>query len=104
MKKVIEEMKDSMRRTNHVDDLVYRIDSPFNAPITSDPLPFKFKMCTLDSYDGTRDPFDHIPTVKLTMHLQGVLEEIMCRAFPIRLKGLTRLWFSKLPPSSISLF
>ena len=53
MKRTMEEMKDSMRRVNHVDGLVYRIDSPFIVSITSHPLPSKFKMPTLDSYDGT---------------------------------------------------
>ena len=65
----MEEMKDSMRRVNHVDDLVHRIDSPFTASIMSHPLRSKFKMPTLDSYDGTRDPCDHIAKFKTTMHL-----------------------------------
>ena len=38
------------------------------------------------------------------MHLQGVLDEIMCRAFPATLKGPTRVWFSKLPPNTITSF
>ena len=29
MKKAMEEMKDFMRKANHVDDLVHGIDSPF---------------------------------------------------------------------------
>ena len=69
MKRAVEEMKDSMRRANHVDDLVHRTDSPFITSITSHPLPSKFKMPTLDSYDGTRDPYDHIAMFKTTMHL-----------------------------------
>ena len=69
MKKAMEEMKDSMKKANHVDDLVHWTDSPFIASITSYPLPSKFKMPTLDSYDGTRDPCDHIATFKTTMHL-----------------------------------
>ena len=69
MKRVVEEMKDSIRRANHVDDLVHRTDSPFIASITSHPLPSKFKMPTLDSYDGTRDPYDHIAMFKTTIHL-----------------------------------
>ena len=69
MKKTIEEMKDSMRRVNLMDDLIHRSDYPFTASITSHPLLFKFKMPTLDSYDGTRDPCDHIATFKTTMHL-----------------------------------
>ena len=61
-------------------------------------------MPLLDSYDGTRDPCEHIATFKTTMHLQGVLEEIMCRAFPTILKGLARVWFSKIPPNTIGSF
>ena len=74
------------------------------ASINSHPLPPKFKMSSLDSYDGTRDPLDHIATFKTTMHLQGVLDEIMCRAFPTTLKGLARVWFSKIPPNTVSSF
>ena len=38
------------------------------------------------------------------MHLQGVPDEIMCRAFPTKLKGLARVWFSRLTPNSINTF
>ena len=38
------------------------------------------------------------------MHLQGVPDEIICRAFPTTLKGPTRIWFSRLTPNSISTF
>ena len=104
MKRIMEEMKDFMRRVNHVDDLVHRTDYSFVASITSHLLPSKFKMPALDSYDGTRDPCDHIATFMTTMHLQGVPDKIMCKAFPVTLKGPTRLWFSKLPPNTITSF
>ena len=38
------------------------------------------------------------------MHLQGVVDEIMCRAFPTTLKGPARVWFSRLTPNSIGTF
>ena len=104
MKRAMEDMKDSIRRANHVDDLVHKTDSPFIASITSYPLPSKFKMPTLDSYDGMREPCDHIATFMKTMHLQGVLDEIMCKTFPTTLKGLARVWFGKLPSITITLF
>ena len=69
MKRVMDEMRENMRRTNHVDDLVHRNDSSFIASINSHPLPSKFKMPSLDSYDGTRDLCDHITTFKTAMHL-----------------------------------
>ena len=77
MRKVMDEMKENMRRANLVEDLVHRTDSPFTTSINSHPLPPKFKMPSLDLYDGTRDHFDHIVTFKTTMHLQGVPNEIM---------------------------
>ena len=104
MKKAMEEMKDSIRRANLVDDLVHKTDSPFTASITCRPLPSKFKMPTLDSYDGMRDPCDYIATFKTTMHLQGVLDEIMCKTFPTTQKGPARVWFGKLPPNTITSF
>ena len=104
MRKVMDEMRENMRRANPVDDLVHRTDSPFTASINSHPLPPKFKMLSLDSYDGTRDPFDHIATFKTTMHLQGVPYEIMCKAFPTTLKGPAQVWFSKIPSNTVSSF
>ena len=41
---------------------------------------------------------------KTLMHFQGIPDEIMCKAFPTTLKGLTRVWFNKLTPNSISSF
>ena len=104
MRKVMEEIRENMRRANPVEDLVHRTDSPFTASINGHPLPPKFKMPSLDSYDGTCDPFDHIATFKTTMHLQGIPDEIMCRAFPTILKGPTRVWFSKIPLNTVSSF
>ena len=104
MKKVMDEMRENMRRMNRVEDLVHQTNSPFTASINGHPLPPKFKMPSLDSYDGTRDPFDHIATFKTTMHLQGVPNEIMCRAFPTTLKGPARIWFSKILPNLVSSF
>ena len=69
MRKVMAEMRENMRRTNPVEDLVHRMDSPFTSFVNGHPLPPKFKMPSLDSYDGARDPFDHIATFKTTMHL-----------------------------------
>ena len=69
MRKAMNEMRENMRRVNPIKDLVHRTDYPFTASINGHPLPPKFKMPSLDLYDGTRDPFDHIATFKTTMHL-----------------------------------
>ena len=87
-----------------ISNLIHRTDSPFTTSITSYPLPSKFKMPTLDSYDGTQDPCDHIATFKTTMHLQNVLDEIMCKVFPTTFEGPARVWFGKLPLNTITSF
>ena len=69
MGKVMAEMRENMRRTNPIEDLVHRTNSSFTTSVNGHPLPPKFKMPSLDSYDGARDPFDHIATFKTTMHL-----------------------------------
>ena len=56
MRKVMAEMRENMRRKNLVEELVHRTDSPFTASVNGHPLPPKFKMPSLDSYDGARDP------------------------------------------------
>ncbi|XP_065635168.1 uncharacterized protein LOC136069943 [Quercus suber] len=92
------------RVSSDLDDLVNRTDSLFIAAVNSFPLPHKFRMPHINSYDKVKDPLDHLETFKTLMHLQGVVDEIMCRAFPTTLKGPTRVWFNRLTPNSISTF
>ena len=104
MRKVMHEMRENMKMANLVEDLVHRTKSLSISSINGHPLPPKFKMPSLDSNDGTRDPCDHIATFKTTIHLQGVPNEIMCRAFPTTLKGPARVWFDKIPPNTVGSF
>ena len=90
--------------SSDLDDLVNRTDSPFIASVNFFPFQHKFRMLQIDSYDGVKDPLDHLEPFKTLMHLQGVANEIMCRAFLTTLKGVTRIWFSWLTPNSISTF
>ena len=90
--------------SNDLDNLVHRINSPFTTSVNSFSLPQKFRMPQIESYDGANDPLDHLKTFKTMMYLQGVADEIMCRAFPTMLKGPARIWFNRLTPNSISTF
>ena len=90
------------RVSSDLDDLVHRTDSPFTTSVNSFPLPLKFRMPQVENYNGNKDPLDHVESFKTQMHLQGIPNEIMCRAFPTTLKGPTRIWFNKLTPNSIS--
>ena len=90
MKEQMEVMMNAFkgRVSSDLDDLVNRTDSPFTIPVNSCPLPQKFRMPQIESYNGVKDPLDHLETFKTLMHLQGIPDEIMCKAFPITLKGV----------------
>ena len=93
MKEQMEVMMNALkgRVSSDLDNLVNRTDSPFTIPVNSYPLPQKFRMPQVDSYDGVKDPLNHLETFKTLMHLQGVPDEIMCRAFPTTLRGAARI-------------
>ena len=61
-------------------------------------------MRQIESYDGAKDPLDHLESFKTLMHLQGIVNVTMCRAFPTTLKRPMRILFSKLTPNSIDTF
>ena len=58
----------------------------------------------METYNESKDPLDHLESFKTLMHLQGVADKIIYRAFPTMRKGLARIWFSRLKPKSISTF
>uniref|UniRef100_A0A2N9F125 Integrase catalytic domain-containing protein n=1 Tax=Fagus sylvatica TaxID=28930 RepID=A0A2N9F125_FAGSY len=86
------EMKDEFkgRATKNIDDIVQGTDSPFTKTVISFPLPSKFRMPSLEIFDGSKDPLDHLESFKTVMCLQGVPDEIMCRSFA----QLSRLFFN----------
>ena len=64
MKEQMEVMMNALkgRVSSDLDDLVNRTDSPFTIPVNSCPLPQKFRMPQIESYDGVKDPLDHLET------------------------------------------
>ena len=44
--------------------LVQQTESPFTAGVLHLPLPTKFKMSQIETFDGTKDPIDHLNTYK----------------------------------------
>ncbi|KAK3037093.1 hypothetical protein RJ639_029935 [Escallonia herrerae] len=78
------------------------IGRPFTEEIDLFPTPPNFKMPPCESYDGTGDPMEHLARFTSGMNLHLVPDQIMCRAFPVTLKGAAHVWFQHLPPRSIS--
>ena len=87
-----------------MDALVQQIESSFMVGVLHFPLPTKFRMPQIETFDGTKDLVDRLNTYKNQMELHGYKDPVRCRAFTIIIKGPTLVWFNRLPPSSISSF
>ncbi|GKV39077.1 hypothetical protein SLEP1_g46896 [Rubroshorea leprosula] len=84
---------------HHVAD---SIPHPLNTNITLEPYPIGFKIPQLETYDGTKDPDDHLHAFYSCMQAQNASDALMCKIFPSTLRGNARTWYYSLPPRSIS--
>ncbi|XP_027103047.2 uncharacterized protein [Coffea arabica] len=80
------------------------IASPFVPDIEDYPLPAKFKIPSMKSYDATTDPEDRLFAFLTQMRLQTAANAVRCKTFPMFLEGKARQWFQGLPPRSIRSF
>ena len=83
-------MKETVKERAPVsmDALVQQTESPFTARVLHFPLHAKFRMPQIETFDGTKDPVDHLNTYKNQMELHGYQDPVRCKAFAITLKGL----------------
>ncbi|GLU06909.1 hypothetical protein SLE2022_238940 [Rubroshorea leprosula] len=78
------------------------IPHPLNTNITLEPYPAGFRIPQLETYDGTKDPDDHLHAFYSCMQAQNASDALMCKIFPSTLRGNARTWYYSLPPRSIS--
>jgi hypothetical protein len=106
MREQMKEMKSQVKAkaARNLDMLVHRSESPFTKRVDEYPLPAKFKVPQLETFDGFKDPLDYLDSFRTVMRLQGVSDEIMCRTFPTNLRGSARTWFNQLETGSIDTF
>jgi len=78
--------------------------TPFSWEIMEAPRSKKVKMPSIESFDGTTDPYNHLDVYKTQMYIQDVDDAICCRHFPTALRGITKKWFNCLPSGSITSF
>ncbi|XP_016171383.1 uncharacterized protein LOC107613760 [Arachis ipaensis] len=55
-------------------------------------------------YDATQDPHEHLTAFEARMNLEGVGDEVRCRAFPVTLAGPARRLFNSLLQGSVARF
>jgi len=63
-----------------------------------------WKNPTLDKYDGTTDPDEHVDAYVTQVSLYITEDALLCRVFPSSLKGATLSWFTRLSAHSIDCF
>ena len=87
------------------DELALEKFLPFTRRVQEAPLPRKFKMPNLASYDGSTNPIEHLTNYNTVMKIAGVeTEKVKCLAFPMTLSGRATTWFAQLKPRSIGSF
>ncbi|XP_057730408.1 uncharacterized protein LOC130945718 [Arachis stenosperma] len=88
-------------RSNRTRQPVIMGTTPFHHSILEIRLPKHFDKPTDMRYDGTQDPLEHLTAFEARMNLEGVGDEVRCRAFPVTLAGPAIRWFNGLPQGSI---
>ncbi|KAJ9176290.1 hypothetical protein P3X46_011621 [Hevea brasiliensis] len=81
-----------------------RDGSPLSEEILSQVFPSKFKLSTLEKYDGTSNPRSHLANFHTRMLLYNVNNFILCKIFSTMLTGLAQKWYQRLPNGSIENF
>ena len=83
---------------------VLLFSTPFTTKIINAPHYRKVKMPTIDLYNGTTDPEEHLGVYRAQMYVQDVDHASYCWYFPATLKGVAQSWFNGLSPGSITCF
>ncbi|XP_020232009.1 uncharacterized protein LOC109812451 [Cajanus cajan] len=78
--------------------------TPFTPDIAGARLPDNWKNLTLEKYDGTADPEEHLDAFVTQVGLYTDDDAILSKVFPTSLKGPALNWFTRLPPGSIDSF
>ena len=75
MRKEMDELRNAIKEKTDrsLDWMVRRTDSPFTTAILECPMPLKFRLPQLKTFDGLKDPLDHLITFKTTLGLQQPL-------------------------------
>ena len=106
MRKEMDELRSAIKEKTErsMNRLVRATDSPFTTAVLECPVLSKFRLPQLESFDGLKDPRDHLNTFKTTLGLQQPPDKILCHSFPTTLKEAAREWFAKLPTLSVDNF
>ena len=78
--------------------------SPLGQHILDYEPPRGFVIPAFSMFNGSIDPHDHILHYDQAMILNAGNNPLLCKVFPVSLRGPALAWFQKLPLNSINLF
>ncbi|XP_057747663.1 uncharacterized protein LOC130966857 [Arachis stenosperma] len=78
--------------------------TPFHHSILKVQLPKHFDKPTDMRYDGIQDPQEYLTAFEARMNLEGVGDEVRCRAIPVTLARTAIRWFNALLQGSVTTF
>ena len=82
----------------------FRTTSPMSDEILNCELPKRFRIPSLESYDGSKDPIDYLSYYMDNLAVHNLAETHLAKIFPTVLRGSARAWFRQLPPRSVNSF
>ncbi|GMN19976.1 hypothetical protein TIFTF001_045266 [Ficus carica] len=77
---------------------------PFTPFIMASPYLTRFKMPSVNPYDGSTDADEHIENYQAHMLIQNANEAALCKSFCLTLTEAARQWYRRLAPGSIGCF
>ena len=80
------------------------LSTPLGQHILEYNPPRGFSIPPFAMYDGSSDPYDHMFHYNQAMILNTGDDRLLCKVFPVSLKGPALAWFHKLPRGSINTF
>ncbi|GKV00924.1 hypothetical protein SLEP1_g13532 [Rubroshorea leprosula] len=83
-------------------DPLLNLLNPAPQPPAPQQNPEPIQIPQLETYDGTKDPDDHLHAFYSCMQAQNASDALMYKIFPSTLRGNARTWYYSLPPRSIS--
>ena len=71
MRREMDELKNAVKdkAVENLDGMIQRMNSLFMTEVLNRPIPPKFRLPQLDSFDSSRNPLDHIESFKTLMLL-----------------------------------
>ena len=80
------------------------LSSPLGQHILDYEPPREFVIPPFAMYDGSSNPYDHMLHFNQAMILNNWNDRLLCKVFPVSLKGPALAWFHKLPRGSLNSF